>query len=1069
MYIPLRAHSHYSLLEAVPHIDDLVKKSTEYGFTALAITDINNMYGAIEFYKACKKKNIKPVLAIEIAVSSDSHQYIIAVYAKNEAGYRTLLKLISKAQMNDFRTPHLESDDLKLLNQNVIIIAHEENILKYIDSLNLVLLEDIYREIYSTDIIIKSATEKNTKKEEKIEGGEDSDELNLYKKEIVKSKYKLVATQPSRYMKLEDKEAHRVMVNVHNDADSEDRYKRLYKPYDLHFFSPFEVSEIFVGYEVAIEASQEIADKCNVELVLGKWYFPNIETKIGPDEDLRELVLAGIADRGLDPNDEKLMERVEYELSVIKEKGFPVYFLVVYDLLRFARENKILTNIRGSVAGSMVTYLLRITKCNPFVYKLPFERFLNRERPSAPDIDMDYADNRRDEVLDYTREKYGRDNVAQIGTFGAMLARGAVRDVARALKYPYIVGDRISRMIPPPRQGFPVTIDMALEEVPELKKAYTEDREVQHIIDMSRKLEGCVRHVSVHAAGTVIAPGPVSDFAPIQWDPKGEKIITQYEMNAVGEDNVGLLKYDFLGIRNLSILATAIDIVKAEYNIDVDIEEIPVDDKKTFDMLARGETVGLFQLNGGGMTKFLKELKPTTIFDINAMVALYRPGPLEMIPEYIRRKHNAKLISYTDPRLEQILDQSFGVIVYQDDVMLTAIHLAGYSWLAADKLRKAMGKKIPAEMQEQKEKLMKGFLQNGLSKEKAVELWTQIEPFAAYGFNKAHAASYGRVAYQTAYMKANYPYAYMTAIMTHESGDVDKINEIVSECKRMNINVLPPDVNYSDSSFTIVKKENNIQEKEINKEIKETERKNGVIEEIRFGLLSIKNLGYDIAEAIMVERKSNGKYKSLEDFMQRVKHKNLNKKSLEALAMCGALDSLMDRSIILSNSEELLAYHRDFVKDTQDQRSLFDFKPSFKLKPGKEIKVEDKLAWERELLGLYVSGFPLDPWKDKIMKRPINIESIQHDTVKVIDGIDVSIPVLIEKVKITKTKKGDRMALLSVRDYTGMIEIAVFPETYEKYKNRCVVDSVTLLRGKVFTRNGDRTIVVDELKEIARE
>ena len=868
MYIPLRAHSHYSLLEAVPHIDDLVKKSAEYGYTALAITDTNNMYGAIEFYKACKKKNIKPILATEIVVFFDSHQYTVACYAKNELGYRTLLKLISKAQMNDFRTPHLESEDLKLLNNNVIIIAHDENILLYIESLNLILLEDIYREIYSTDIVIKNKietiTETNTKKEEKIEGGEDSDELNLYKKEIIKSKYRLVATQPSRYIKLEDKEAHRVMVNVHNDADSEDSYKRLYKPYDLHFYSPDEVAEAFADYNEAIEMSQEISDKCDVDLVLGKWHFPNIETKVGPDEDLRELVLAGIADRGLDPNDEKLMERVEYELSVIKEKGFPVYFLVVYDLLRFARENKILTNIRGSVAGSMVTYLLRITKCNPFVYKLPFERFLNRERPSAPDIDMDYADDRRDEVLNYTREKYGKDNVAQIGTFGAMLARGAVRDVARALKYPYIVGDRISRMIPPPKQGFPVTIDIALAEVPELKKAYEEDRETQHIIDMSRKLEGCVRHVSVHAAGTVIAPSAVSDFAPIQWDPKGEKIITQYEMNAVGEDNVGLLKYDFLGIRNLSILATAIEIVKAEYNIDVDIEEIPVDDKKTFEMLARGETVGLFQLNGGGMTKFLKELKPTTIFDINAMVALYRPGPLEMIPEYIRRKHNPKLISYTDPRLEPILDQSFGVIVYQDDVMLTAIHLAGYSWLAADKLRKAMGKKIPAEMQEQKEKLMKGFLENGLSKEKAVELWTQIEPFAAYGFNKAHAASYGLVAYQTAYMKANFPYAYMTAIMTHESGDVDKINEIVSECKRMHINVLPPDVNYSDSSFTIVKNReavnNNTQELE-KLEISKIENK----EEIRFGLLSIKNLGYDIAEAIMVERKAGGKYKSLEE------------------------------------------------------------------------------------------------------------------------------------------------------------------------------------------------------------
>ena len=1028
MYIPLRAHSHYSLLQALPKVDDLVKKALEYGYNALAITDTNNMYGAIEFYKECKKKGIKPILATEIEIIYDNHKYLLAIYAKNEAGYRTLLKMVSKAQMNDYISPHLNDIDLNLLNENVIIISDSETLLNYInDSIN---KDDMYLEIRH-DTITKSTHNK--------------DELNLENKSsIIKSQYKLVATQHSRYLKPDDKEAHRVMTQIHNDADSEEIYKSKYKPYDLHFISPATADEWFAQYGDAINTSSEIADKCNVELILGKWYFPKIETIKSPEEDLSDLVYKGVVDRGMDINDPKLKERIEYELSVIIEKGFATYFLVVYDLLRFAHENGILTNIRGSVAGSMITYLLRITNCDPFFYKLPFERFLNRERPSAPDIDMDYADDRRDEVLDYTRRKYGLANVAQIGTFGAMLARGAVRDVARALKYPYIVGDRISRMIPPPRQGFPVTIDMAIEEVPELKKAYNEDREAAHILDMSRKLEGCVRHVSVHAAGTVIAPSEVSDFAPIQWDPKGEKIITQYEMNAVGEDNVGLLKYDFLGIRNLSILATAIQIVKQEYDIDIDIEQIPIDDKKTYEMLARGETVGLFQLNGGGMTKFLKELKPTTIFDINAMVALYRPGPIEMIPEYIRRKHNNKLISYTDPRLESILDQSFGVIVYQDDVMLTAIHLAGYTWLAADKLRKAMGKKIPAEMQEQKEKLLKGFLDNGLSKQKAVELWTQIEPFAAYGFNKAHAASYGRVAYQTAYMKANYPYAYMTAIMTHESGDIDKINEIVSECKRMNITILPPDINFSDSSFTIVG------------------------EEIRFGLLTIKNLGHDIAEAIMIERKENGIYKSLEDFIKRVKHNNLNKRSLEALAKCGAMDSILDRSIILENLESILEYHKSFVKDTEDQNSLFETGiDSFNLKKANPIDIETKLSWERELLGLYVSGFPLDPWKDKILKRQVNIASIQNTAAQNKDNI--SLPVLIEKLKITKTKKGDRMALLTVRDYSGSFEVAIFPETYERCKDKCIVDRVAILQGNISTRNGDSTMIVQDIKDMIKD
>lgn len=1042
MYIPLRAHSHYSLLEALPKIDDLIKKTMEYNYPAIAITDTNNMYGAIEFYKECKKKGIKPILATEVHYDWNGTQHLLGIYAKNNDGYRTIMKIVSQAQLNDYTRPHLNESDLhKLLNKNIIIIANSEALLDHLAALALLDPADIYREI-TYQLLHKN---------------KDEETLNFdnNNEDRVSSQYKLVATQHSRYLKPEDKEAHRVMINVHNDESSEERYKQLYKPYDYHFINNKTAEQWFSGYEEAINNTEEIANKCNVELVLGKWYFPQITTKISPEEDLTQLVMQGIIDRGLDPNDNKLLERVNYELDVIKEKGFATYFLVVYDLLRFAREHKILTNIRGSVAGSMVTYLLRITKCNPFVYKLPFERFLNRERPSAPDIDMDYADDRRDEVLDYARNKYGKDNVAQIGTFGAMLARGAVRDVARALKYPYVVGDRISRMIPPPRQGFPVTIDGAIEEVPELKKAYEEDRETQHIIDMSKKLEGCVRHVSVHAAGTVIAPSPVSDFAPIQWDPKGEKIITQYEMGAVGEDNVGLLKYDFLGIRNLSILATAIENVKREYNIDVDIEDIPLDDKKTFDMLARGETVGLFQLNGSGMTKFLKELKPTTIFDINAMVALYRPGPLEMIPEYIKRKHNPKLVNYLDPRLEPILDQSYGVIVYQDDVMLTAIHLAGYSWLAADKLRKAMGKKIPAEMQEQKEKLMKGFLENGLSKEKAVELWTHIEPFAAYGFNKAHAASYGRVAYQTAYMKANYPYAYMTAILTHESGDVEKINEIVSECKRMHIIVLPPDVNHSDSSFTVVRNEEGQ-------------------EVIRFGLLTIKNLGHDIAEAIMIERKSNGPFKSLEDFMRRIKHKNLNKKSLEALASCGAMDSIGERGQILGNIEGLLEYHKTFIKDTADQTSLFDLMNSdteFKLKPSPAISIQDKLKAERELLGLYVSGFPLDPWKEKIQSRPVNIDAVmatyQKDSAAVLaDGKEVSLPALIENVKVTKTKKGDRMALVKIRDYTGMFEVAVFPETYEKVKSKCFVDYIGIFRGELATRNGERTMIINEIIDL---
>ncbi len=677
---------------------------------------------------------------------------------------------------------------------------------------------------------------------------------------------------------------------------------------------------------------------------------------------------------------------------------------------------------------------------------------------------MDYADTRRDEVIDYARSKYGIDNVAQIGTFGTMMARGAVKDVARAMKFPYMVGDRISKMIPPPRQGFPVTIAGALAEVPELKELYDTDREVQMILDMAQKVEGCARHISVHAAGTVISPAPLWEFTPIQKDPKGGKIITQYDMYTI--EDAGLLKFDFLGIRNLTILGDAISLAEERYKTTIDIENVPLDDAKTFNMLARGETMGLFQLNGSGMTRFLKELKPSTIFDINAMVALYRPGPLEMIPEYIKRKHNPSLVSYLDPRLEQILDQSFGVIVYQDDVMLTAIHLAGYSWLEADKLRKAMGKKIPAEMTAQKEKLMKGFIEHGLSQKKADQLWEQIEPFAAYGFNKAHAASYGRVAFQTAYMKANFPVAYMTAIMTNESGDVEKIAEIVSECKRMKITVLPPDVNMSEGGFSIVRKQSEeISNENPEQNLEKSNATDGSDEEIRFGLYTIKNLGVDIADAIIEERNRSGKYTSFENFIRRVTHKNLNKKSLEALTMCGALDAFAPRGDVLANMDNILSFHKHVVKDNIMQDSLFGANDttSFVMKQAPPVSQEQKLQWEKELLGLFVSGFPLDPWKEKILARGVDIEAVHHT---IPDGKEVNLASIIEGIKITKTKKGDHMALVRLRDYTGALEVAVFPESYKRYKPLIVPDVPLVVRGKVSTRNGEKTLVVDEIRNL---
>ena len=1056
-FIPLRNHTHYSLLRALPDTKQLIKRALDNKYPAVAITDTNNMYGAIEFYKECKKNNIKPIIGAELTIRSHKVDYKIVLLSKNYEGYKNLMYIVSIANTKDKHNKDVflttkELEDIKkdkgdsINGLGIIALSGGINgeigeLLKLNKTDEAISLYNNYKEIFNDNFYIEINPQNI-----------DPDNNKIFENSISFAKennYKIVVGNNSYYINESDRAAHKTFLQIDSDIDTDEYYKANYKKEIFDFKNEKEINKIFINCPEAIENTNKIGEEINLELELGKWVFPKIEIKRSYDEDVRELAYQGIINRGLSETDD-VVNRLEYELEVIKNKGFSPYFLVVYDLLRYSKENGILTNIRGSVAGSLTTYLLGITKCNPLVYKLPFERFLNPERPSAPDIDMDYADDRRDDVLNYARSKYGYDHVGQIGTFGTMQARAAVRDVARAMKYPYTVGDRLAKLIPFPKQGFPVTITKSIEEIEELKKLYNQEDENRAVLDMAMAVEGKVRHIGVHAAGTVLSPSLIYEYSPIQYDPKGEgKIITQYDMYSIEE--AGLLKFDFLGIRNLSILKTAIDIVKKNKNIEIDIEEIPIDDKKTFELLADGKTIGLFQLNGSGMTKFLKELQPSSIFDINAMVALYRPGPIEIIPEYISRKQGKSPTEYIDDRLRDILDQSFGLITYQDDVMMIAIKLGGYSWLEADKLRKAMGKKIPAEMEEQKSKLLKGLLNGGLSENKAKMLWERIEPFAAYGFNKAHAASYGRVAYQTSYMKANYPIEYMTAILINESGDIDKISEIVTECKAMNIAILPPDINHSMINFEIIKNNNND-------------------EEIRFGFNTIKNIGENIAVAIVEERKRGGDFKSLEDFIHRVDHKDLNKKSIEALCKCGALDIFSERNTILENIDLLLEYHKSIGKESKVQDSLFgmmvedNHQMKFHLKPAsRPATIEEKLEWEKELLGLYVSGFPLDKWKDKIIARGLDIKKIKEELP---DNQNVTIAVLIEGIKVTKTKKGDQMALITVRDYSGAFEVALFPENYKKLKSVLVLNKPVAIVGKTASRNGEKTFVLDEVREM---
>lgn len=729
-FIHLHTHSHFSLLNALPKINELVKAAKDAGMPALALTDAGNMYGTIEFYQACKKNDVKPIIGVDFYVASrtrndkqsgvDNRRTRLILLAKNNAGYKNLIKLVTFSFLEGFYyKPRIDKELMEKYKDGLVSIMPQfsgevSSALKNSDTGKAEKIIGWYKEIYGPDNFFLEITH-HPEMEGQIELKES------IKKIAKETGTEFVAAHDVYYLKPEDKQARDTLVAVNSHSDFSDRDQNGDVD-DFSFISGETAEKYFKNEKKALENSVKIADMCNLEIVLGKdaWVFPKFiaESGLTHDEELERIAYEGIDKRGLHHSRE-VIERLEYELEVIKNKGYSQYFLVVADLLKYAAEHNIFSNTRGSVAGSMVSYLTGITKVNPIEYKLPFERFLNPERPSAPDIDMDLADNRRDEVIDYVREKYGKDNVAQIGTFGTMMARGAVRDVARALGFPLPLADKIAKLIPFGAQGSPMTIDKALSEVPELKEIYEKEKDAKTIMDMARKIEGCARHISVHAAGVVIAPEPLINYVPLQYDQKeGNKIITQYDMNSVGEDGVGLLKFDFLGIRNLSILSDAVHRVKVIENKKIDIENIPLDDKLTYEMLSRGETVGLFQLNGSGMTKALKELGPTNIHDINVMVALYRPGPMNNIYEYIARKHGEKPVTYLHPEMKDYLDTTFGVLVYQDDLLMTAIEVAGYTWGEVDKFRKAVGKKIPEEMLKQHIKFVEGCIKHGKMKQK---------------------------------------------------------------------------------------------------------------------------------------------------------------------------------------------------------------------------------------------------------------------------------------------------------------------------------------------------------------
>jgi DNA polymerase-3 subunit alpha len=1060
----LHTHSHYSLLEALPKVPELVKAAKKAGQSALALTDNGNLYGALEFYKECKGAGIKPIIGVDFFVAArtrfdkehrvDDESGRLVLLAKNEAGYRNLLALVSKSYLEGFfHRPRIDRELMEAHRDGLIAILpsyggevayalrhrvrdRASRALKWYTSVYGTPAGGCYVEVTRHPEIPEHEQQMRTLVEFAGEHG-----------------VPLLAAHDVYYLSPEDGLACD-LVNKIRTGSVLDRESGEYRIKDFSFLPTKRMEELFKDMPEALENTGKVAEMCDLELKLGTWVFPSFPIPSGSsaDKELKKLAYAGFAGRGL-PQTPELLKRADYELDIIASKGYAPYFLVVADLLRHARERGILTNTRGSAAGSLVSYLSGITTVDPIKYDLPFERFLNPERPSPPDIDMDLADNRRDELIEYVRGKYGDAHVAQIGTFGTMMARAAVRDVARALGQPYMLGDRIAKLIPFGKQGFSVTIADSLKDVPELSEIYRSDPDAREVLDLAQKIEGNARHVGVHAAGVVIAPSPVSDYVPIQLDPKGGpsgqgKIITQYDMYAV--EDAGLLKFDFLGLTNLSILADAVERVRARRRVTLDLDTLPLDDTKTYELLSRGETLGVFQLSGQGMTSYLIELKPSSIHDINAMVALYRPGPMAFIPAYIERKKDPRLVKYLDPRMENILQNSYGVIVYQDDVLQIARELAGYSWLEADKLRKAMGKKIPKEMAAQKEHFTKGCIEHGMKKDAVQKLWEQIETFAAYGFGKAHAASYGNLAYKTAYMKANFPVDYMAALLTADAGDVEKIAEVVGECRRMHIEVLPPSVNESRGAFTVIDDAH-----------------------IRFGLYSIKNFGQGVADSIMRARDDGGPFTDIADFLARTADRStklgagntLNKKSLESLIQSGALDAIGERGAFLAALDTLLEFHRSASTGPSNQTMLFA--PSsaarkLELPAGHEAPLEEKLRWEKELLGLYVSGHPLDKFKEKFKDPKKTIRHAKEHA----RGLEAIIAGFVENARINMTKNGERIAFLRLADFSGSIDLTVFPRVFKEYANIMSAGSCIAVKGKISERNGETSFVVEKAKAL---
>ena len=1074
-FVHLHNHSEYSLLDGLSKITKMVKACKDLGMDSIALTDHGVMYGAIEFYKECLSAGIKPIIGVEAYVAPRSHKlkegkadtepFHLTLLAKNYEGYLNLLKLVSISHLEGFYyKPRIDKGLLKEFHGGLIALSGcpAGEFIRTLDTKGIEKAEEVakeYLEIFGEgnyfleiqnhfyNSILESSKNLDPNIKSDLENMARLQGVSWEAAKTISSKLGIgtVATNDSHYTKEEDADAQDALLCIQTAKfiSDIDRLRMIDTP-NLYLKSPDEMSDAFVDFPEAIKNTAKIAGQVRLEINLKKTTFPLFQTPGNQTsmEYLRQLSLKKAGEK-LNVTKE-VQTRLDYELDIIEYKKLADYFLVFADFLQWAHSQGIITNTRGSAAGSLVLYCLEVTNLNPLDYLIPFERFLTKFRPTMPDIDADLADDRRDEVIEYLMDKYGEDKVVHIVTFGTMMGRAAIRDIGRVMAIPYGEVDRIAKLVPPPHQGFHKALKDAIREVPELADLYRNNEQYKKMLDLAIKVESTVRHASVHAAGILIAPEEITNYVPVQRESNGEKVVSQYDMFSAIEEygGVGLVKMDLLGIRNLSILGRSVEYVKNNRGEDVDLNKIPLGDKKAFELLSKGETMGLFQLEGSGMTRYVVELKPTSIFDIMAMVALYRPGPMAIIPEYIERKHNPSKITYFDPRMKEYLERSLGLLVYQDDVLLTTINIAGYSWEEADKFRKAMGKKNPAEMAKQKDHFVEGCIKNGMSQKKAEDLFALIEPFAAYGFNKAHAASYAMTAYQTAYMKANFTVEFMAAVMTAESGDIEKIAHAIEECKRLGIVVLPPDINFSELGFKIEKSKSR--------------------QGIRFGLSAIKNVG-DLAIKSIIKSRNDGEFKNLMDLCARVDTRLVNRKTLESLIKAGSLDNLGARASQLLILDQCLEQSHKLAKSkASGQVSLFgeeDEVLSVKMPEVDELPLEQLLIFEKDLLGFYLHE---PPYLAKLEQLSGYVSTKISDLADEHIGQKLTLGGVITDVKKVLTKKTQaEMAFVKVSDGVGEIECVVFPATFGICKEFLLRDNVILIWGRIDKREEQLSLVVD--------